>query len=59
VAIGFNNLLSSCDDMLDATIQKFIEAFQKEKSLDEMKINQYIAGIIKSSRIRKGIQLNN
>ncbi|KAE9529589.1 hypothetical protein AGLY_011685 [Aphis glycines] len=46
---GFNNLLSSCHP----TIWKFIEAIQKEQSLNEMKINQYIAGVVESSRKRK------
>jgi len=43
---GFNNLLSSCHP----TIWKFIEAIQKEQSLNEMKINQYIAGTVEPSR---------
>ena len=46
---GFNNLLSSCHP----TIWKFIEAIQKEQSLNDMKINQYIAGKIEPSRKRK------
>ncbi|XP_022161380.1 uncharacterized protein LOC111027331 [Myzus persicae] len=46
---GFNNLLSSCHP----TIWKFIEAIQKQQSLNEMKINQYIAGTVEPSRKRK------
>jgi len=41
--------LSSCHP----TIWKFIEAIQKEQSLNEMKINQYIAGTVEPSRKRK------
>ncbi|KAL4131205.1 hypothetical protein QTP88_008546 [Uroleucon formosanum] len=46
---GFNNLLSSCHP----TIWKFIEAIQKEQSLNDMKINQSIAGTIEPSRKQK------
>ena len=44
-----HNLLSSCHPI----IQKFIEAIQNEQSLNDMKINQYIAGTIEPSRKQK------
>ena len=47
--LAFNNLLSSCHP----TICKFIEAIQKEQSLNEMKLNQCIEGVVESSRKRK------